>query len=353
MKKKIKIEQETASQNIRLLWSDDIFDKIFSIDGYSFWNCIKDNFSSLIEKRYNEIIHKIIITESFFVGARIDLILDWSHTAIEEKILAQFAKKKKIPILTLQHGIYPTNDKFVRYLPLYQIIPHENKMAIWGNSMMKYILKHGGNENNIINTGSPKHDKFFRVSNQNKENCVLIILSDLYGSNFEGTNSKTKQRLDKYLKMTYDIIKKISNKKIIVKIRPGQSVYDGHQIINELDPNIPTYRTQDIFDVINMCDTVILFNFSTAVLDAMIMKKPTMTILPENQGFEDDVIMKSGATLVVNSLNELETKLVDILTNDKLRKKLVEDGQKIVNEYFINQGNASKELCKFIDSLLD
>lgn len=226
-------------------------------------------------------------------------------------------------------------------------------MAVWGNSMMKYILKHGGNENNIINTGSPKHDKFFMVSNQNKKNCVLIILSDLYGSNFEGTNSKTKQRLDKYLKITHDIIKKISNKKIIVKIRPGQSVYDGHQIINELDPNIPTYRTRDIFDVINMCDTVILFNFSTAVLDAMIMKKPTMTILPENQGFEDDVIMKSGATLVVNNLNELETKLVDILTNNKLRKRLVEDGQKIVNEYFINQGNASNELCKFIDSLLD
>ena len=353
MKEKIKIEQEATSQNIRLLWSNDIFDEIFSINGYSFWNCIKENFSSLIEKRYYEMIHKIILTKSFFSSVQLDLILDWSHTAIEEKIFAHFAKKKNIPIVTLQHGIYPTNEKFVRYLPLYQIIPHENKIAVWGDSMMKYILKHGGIDKSTINIGSPKHDKFFSINNQNKKNCVLIILSDLYGSNFEGTNSKTKQRLDEYLKMTYDTIKKISNKKIIVKIRPGQSVYDGHQRINELDPNIPTYRTQDIFDVINMCDTVILFNFSTVILDAMIMKRPTMTILPENQGFEEDVIMKSGATLMVNNLDELETKLTDILINNELREKLVEDGQKIVNWYFINQGNASKELAKFIDSLLD
>lgn len=353
MKEKIKIEQERITQNIKLLWSDDIFEEIFSINGYSFWNCIKNDFSILIEKRYNELIHKIILTESFFATAQIDLILDWAHAATEEEILSHFAKKKNIPIVTLQHGTYPTNEKFVQYLPLFSPIPHGNMIAVWGSIMMEYILKHGGDQNDIINIGSPKHDKFFMFNNQNRTNCVLIILSDLYGSNFEGTDSKTKQRLDEYLRITYNIIKKISNKKIIVKIRPVQSVYDGHQIINELDPNIPTYRTQDIFDVINMCDTVIAFNFSTAVVDAMILKKPTMTILPENQGFEDDVIMKSGATLVVNNLNELETKLVDILTNDKLRKKLVEDGQKIVNEYFINQGNASKELCRFIDSLLD
>lgn len=353
MKKKIKNEQKIMRQNIESLWSNNVFNEIFSVYGYSFWECIKNDFSILIEKRYNEIIHKIILTESFFANVKIDLILDWSHAATEEKILTHFANKKNIPIVTLQHGTYPTNDEFVRYLPVFQIIPDGNKMALWGNIMMEYILKYGGSKNNLISIGSPKHDKFFMVSNQNKKNCVLIILSDLYHSSFEGTNSKTSQRLDEYVKRAYNIIKKISNKKIIVKIRPVQSSHDGYEIINNLDPNIPTFRTQDIFDVINMCDTVILFNFSTAVLDAMIMKKPTMTILPENQGFEDDVIMKSGATLVVNNLNELETKLVDILTNDKLREKLVEDGQKIVNEYFINQGNASRELCKFIDSLLD
>lgn len=352
MKEKIKTEQKLMRQNIRLLWIEDVFGKKLSINNYSFWNCIKDDFCVLIEKRYNELIHKIILTESFFTDAQIDLILDWSHTATEEKILTHFAKKKNIPIITLQHGTYPTNEKFVQYLPLNPIIPQENKMAVWGSIMMKYILKHGGNQNDIINIGSPKHDKFFIFNNQNATNCVLIILSELYHSNFEGTNSKTIQRLDEYIKMTYNIIKRVSDKKIIIKLRPRQSSYDGHQVINELDPNIPTYRTQDIFDVINMCDTVIVFNFSTAILDAMIMEKPIITILPENQGFEDDTIMKSGGTLVVNNLDELETKLVDILTNDKIRKKLVEDGQKIVSECLINQGNASEELCKFVDSIL-
>ena len=97
---------------------------------------------------------------------------------------------------------------------------------------MEYILKYGGSKNNLISIGSPKHDKFFMVSNQKKKNCVLIILSDLYHSSFEGTNSKTSQRLDEYVKRAYNIIKKISNKKIIVKIRPVQSSHDGYEIIN-------------------------------------------------------------------------------------------------------------------------
>ena len=352
IKVKIKNDQKLMKQNIKLLLSYDIFEKIFSFNNNSFWNCIKDDFYILLEKRYSELIRKIIISELFFDNAHIDLVLDWAHTATEEKILTHFATKKNIPIITLQHGIYPTNEKFGKYLVHIGLIPNGNKIVVWGNAITKYILKYYNNQSHIINIGSPKHDKYFMHNSKNKTNYVLIILSELFHSNFEGTNSKTMQRLDEYIKKTYEIIKKVSNKKIIVKFRSRQSSFDGHQLINDLDPNISTYQSRDIFDVINMCDTVIVFNFSTTILDAMIMKKPTMTILPENQGFEDDVIMKSGATLVVNNLNELETKLVDILTNDKLREKLVEDGQKIVNEYFINQGNASEELCKFFDSIL-
>jgi CDP-glycerol glycerophosphotransferase (TagB/SpsB family) len=212
-------------------------------------------------------------------------------------------------------------------------------------------MEHGGTNDNVISVGSPKHDKFFQHY-QKKASAVLIVVSELYHSNFDGTNIRAIEELDEYVKQLFILIKKLSKKEIILKLRPGQSSYEIQSIVSKLGYKIPIYKTQDIFDVMQMCDTVISMNFSTVVLDAMILKKPTMTILPEKQDYEQDIIMKSGATIIVNKLDELESKLNDILNNEELRQKLVEDGQKIVNKYFVNHGKASVALVKLVSSLL-
>lgn len=341
----------TVNQNLFSLWSKDIFEKIFSVNGNSFWKCIKDDFVRIIENRYPELMNKITLAESLLNNTKIDAILDWAHTATEEKIISVFAHARNIPIITLQHGAYPTNEKFVKYLPFQPIIPSHNKIAVWGNVMKDYVTKYGGTNNNIISIGSPKHDKFFWCEKK-RSNAVLIVVSELYHSNFEGTSIRAFEDLDEYVSQLFVLIKKLSDKKIIMKLRPGQASYDIQSIIDRLGYKIPIYKMQDIFDVMQMCDTVISMNFSTAILDAMILNKPTMTIFPEKQGYEHDVIMKSGATLTVSNIKELESRLKDILTNEELRRKLIKSGQNVVNEYYVNHGKASVELARFISSLL-
>jgi len=313
----------TDNQSLSSLWSNNIFEKIFSVEGNSFWPCIKNDFIRIIENRYRELIQKITLTESLLNGTKIDLILDWAHTATEEKILSALAN----------------------------VIPFKNKIAVWGDTTKNYVMEHGGTNDNVISVGSPKHDKFFQHY-QKKASAVLIVVSELYHSNFDGTNIRAIEELDEYVKQLFILIKKLSKKEIILKLRPGQSSYEIQSTVSKLGYKIPIYKTQDIFDVMQMCDTVISMNFSTVVLDAMILKKPTMTILPEKQDYEQDIIMKSGATIIVNKLDELESKLNDILNNEELRQKLVEDGQKIVNKYFVNHGKASVALVKLVSSLL-
>ena len=337
-----------ASQGLSYLWSNKAFEEIFSVDGRSFWNCIRVDFANVIEKRYFEIIHKVAGAESLLNNVRVDLILDWAHTATEEKIISSLAHAKNIPIITLQHGSYPTNENFSKYLPLQPIIPSENKIAVWGDIMKNYIVKHGGSNDSIIISGSPKHDKFFK-NEKKKSNAVLIVVSELYHSNFEGTDTRIFERLDRYVMQLLILVRKLSDKGIIVKLRPSQTPYDIQATIDMRPPNISVYKTQDIYDVMQMCDTVISMNFSTAVLDAMILDKPTMTILPEKQGYEQDVIMKSDATVTVSNMEELESKLKEFLTDEDLRQKLVKNGQKIVQEYFTNHGKASAELAREIN----
>lgn len=333
------------------LWPNSVFEKIFYADGSSFWSCIKDDFVKIVENRRLELLRKMTAAELLFNSTKIDLILDWAHTATEEKIISALAATRNIPVITLQHGAYPMNEKFVKYLPFHPIIPAKNKIVVWGDMMRSYVIQHGGTDDNVISIGSPKHDKFFQRKQKNVE-AVLIVMSELYHSNFEGTHTKTFEDLNGYVKQLFSLIKKLSKKKIILKLRPVQTSYEIQSIIEKLGYKISIYRTQDIFDVMQICDTVISMNFSTVLLDAMILNKPTMTILPEKQGYEEDLIMKSGATLTVSNMNELGPKLKDILTDEDLRQKLVKNGQKIVSEYFVNHGTASEALAKFISSLL-
>lgn len=341
----------SANQELSSLWSNKAFEGIFSVDSKSFWSCIKNDFTSVIEKRYFELVHKISGVASLFNNAQVDMILDWAHTATEEKIISLLAHEKSIPVITLQHGSYPTNDNFAKYLPMQPIIPSKNKIAVWGDMMKDYIVKHGGVSDNIIITGSPKHDRFFK-NEIKKSNAVLIVVSELYHSNFEGTDTRTFERLDEYVKQLLVLVRKLSDKEIIVKLRPGQASYDIQATIDMHQDKILVYKTQDIYDVMQMCDTVISTNFSTAVLDAMILDKPTMTILPEKQGYEQDTIMKSDATITVNNICELESKLKEFLTDENLRQRLVKNGQKMVQKYYVNHGNASAELARSINSNL-
>jgi len=340
-----------SNQELSSLWCNKVFEEIFSVDSKSFWSCIKNDFTRNIEKRYFELVHKISGVASLFNNAQVDMILDWAHTATEEKIISLLAQEKNIPIITLQHGLYPTNDSFVKYLPIHPIIPSKNKIAVWGDMMKEYIVKHGGLSDNIMITGSPKHDRFFK-NEIKKSNAVLIVASELFHDNFEGTDTRTFERMDKYLKQLLVLVRKLSDKEIIVKLRPGQSSYDIQAIIDMHQDKILVYKTQDIYDVMQNCDTVISMNFSTAVLDAMILDKPTMTILPENQGYDQDAIMNSDATVTVNNVDDLEPKLKEFLTDENLRQRLVKNGQKIVQEYYANHGKASAELVKAINSYL-
>ena len=76
----------------------------------------------------------------------------------------------KIPVILLQHALFPESQKWEKYLPVQAVLPTDGvKVAVWGQSMKNHILKHGINQEEIFITGSPKHDSFFNKKRIKKD----------------------------------------------------------------------------------------------------------------------------------------------------------------------------------------
>lgn len=348
-----KITDETAKlkNKINNLWAkNSILEKIFSIDEISFWEIIKNNFKNMIDERGTEVVKRSILLERFFELSKISVIVEWADTAFEEKIVVHIAKKYEIPILLLQHGTTPLNQKWKKYHHLVPYFPPKGvKSLTWGEPMKEFILKNGFSDSDVISIGSPRHDRFFNRKNIVKNNgTVLVAANGFMQYNFAGNDSRSYDYLDEYTKKICKIIKKISDRKIIVKLHPGQFYYDIKPTINEIDPSISILQNQDIVNLIESCDIMISLNYSTAALDAMILQKPTLTVLPEKQGYEKEEMITMGATLYEPDLSKIEIVLKELLENEEFREKIILRGNNFVRHYLVNPGKSSEEIAQFL-----
>lgn len=346
----IKKKVDNFKKELNTIWSKEhTLEKTFSIDDISFWNAIKEEFIWTVSKRFEESIRRIILLQRLFESVNFKCILEWSHLGIEDKPVLYVANRKKIPIIFLQHGLEVLNPKFEKYIPFLTILPsYGAKEAVWGNIMKKNIIEHKIKPEEVLETGSPRHDIFFKRKNNKKINTVLITVSPFLHFNFAGTDTRSFDYLEECIKKIIYSIKKISNKRIIIKLHPARFYYDIKSLLHRIDPSITIYQNQNIVDLIESCDIMISLNYTTALLEAMILNKPTMLVETEKQNIGDEIMFKRKASLCVSDINEIEPKLNDIILNDKIRKELIQKGQEFINDYFVNHGISSAYLANII-----
>ena len=106
-------------------------------------------------------------------------------------------------------------------------------------------------------------------------------------------------------------------------------------------------------NIILDCDLVISLNFSTVILDAMILNKPTVTILPDEQGYELTPVIKTNSTLSISDIDTLETNLINLFNDETLQSELIKRGNQFVENFFAHKGNSSNILARFCDEIVD
>ena len=349
---KIQSEINTVKTKLKNLWNNDsIFNEVFYIEGYSFWNAIKENFSNLITVRFIESVERFILLNELFKNLNTSCILEWAHVGLEDKMLISIANKEKIPNMFLQHGLYIQNIKFDKYIPILPILPSNgSKHVVWGKILQEFIIKHGAKQEEIIMIGSPRHDKFFNKKHKENSNQILLAANGLFHNNCQGADTRAFIRMENFVRKILETIKRYPDKKIIIKLHPGKVSFDIKPLIQEIDPTIQIYQNENIMDLLENCDSMISLNYSTAILDAMILQKPTLVLLPEKQNFENEIPIKNNTVLSTSDENQIESMINDLLYNKEIRDELIRKGNDFVNNYITNQGNASEKLAEILES---
>ena len=348
-KNKNKLEQKILNKKLeQMLNNENSIKNIFSHDQESFWNIIKEEFSEIIINRFSESIERLILIDKMFNEMNIKSVLDWAHTGMEEKEISFLANKRGISIYCLQHGIMTLNTKFEKYHSIMPVLPSNNsKMLVWGKIMENYLLDRKIDSKQITIVGSPRHDRFFKKKISKNNNTILIASNLFFHANFDGNDTRAIERFELFLKETLKYIKKNSKKKPIIKLHATE-YFNISPIIKKIDPSIPIYQHQDILELLESCEILISLNYSTILLDGLILNKPTLVFLPEKQNFEEEEIIKQNAVLSVSNISELEIKMKQIMFDENIRINLIKNGKLFIEKYFSFQGNS----CEILKSKL-
>ena len=342
------------NNNLNDLWEKRFFSDQFCFFNLNFWDLIKDNFLTFCKNRMAEAIQDIEFGNNMMKKENFAMVLVWGYALQFEKTMLLLAKKMAIPSLTLQDGVkggveYKKFGK--RYSPENFEI-ESNFIASWGKlSKTNYYPKYGIEPERIIEIGSPRYDNLFKIQHKNyPTNNVLLATSGLATSYSENNNISTVKKYEDFIKEICVAIKKFPDKNLIVKLHPfADEIIDVPSVIRQIDKDIKILKNENIQQLIKNSDLVISTH-STVILEAMILGKPTLVINPVCGVVESDDLpyIKSGATLGVDNPNEIEIVLEKFFSNEQIQENILLNSKKFIDEYLANQGNASKELSKFI-----
>ena len=341
-------------KNLRNLFLlENEFQNFFKLENYEIWNTIKNTFSSKCSSRFIESIERLILLNNFLEKNNISVILEWAETGQEEKEILNLSNQKKIPSILLQHGMSPQSEnwnKFARFLGYFSFPFMSNYQAIWGDITKKFALQNNHNSNDLFVVGSPRHDDFFNYSSSHKPSQkILLAITSPSGIFTDGTMSDVYLNFENFVKEVYRVSKKL-NKLLVIRPHPQtDSLTNTISLIKEIDKKLPIYLNSDIINLIDSCDLVITFNNSTIAVESLILNKPTISLQIEKWPI-DSPIVKSNSIISISKIEEVEDVISKIFSDNDFKINLLKNGKEFLNQYFSNQGSASRKLSELINN---
>ena len=339
---------------------DNIFDNetqlenLFSINQISFWSSIQNSFKKICYSRFSESISRIILFEKFFTNFKTSVILEWAETGQEEKDCLYVSKNFNIPSVMLQHARMPISSMwkpFGKFLGYFTDPLLSTKQAVWGDSTQNYAISCGHKKENVIITGSPRHDKFFNYSSKpNKKGIILFATTGWAGVATETSTVRSMMQFENFVKTVFDVMKKFPEKQLIIKPHPhSENLVHALSIFKKLDPKIQVLPNANLTELIDSSEIVITFTNSTIALESIILGKPTMSLQIENWA-KDEEIAKMNAVYSIYEENEIEEGIKKLLYDEDFKKELQANAKNFLNQYMKFQGESSRKLAEELNN---
>jgi len=336
----------------KLLSKEKFLTDFFSIDDLSFWNCIKPILIELCQKRFHEAIIEIEITKQLFEKYNFKSVVVWSESGFNEQIVIHVAKKFKIPVVLIQHGMSWETPEIKRVKDFDGVSPiKSDKFLVWGNILNDFSKQCGVSPSKLEILGSPQYDKIFRKIKSKSllsEDFILLATSSPVKNNVHDLKIKTISEYEHTIQKICEIISK-QNEKLVIKVHPFQDESDLKNIIKNFNHEITILKSGNILPLIESCKLLITIDLSTTILEAQILQKPIISVSVKDYGYGKAVVFSSGSCLEIN-IDNLNSIIDNIFNNQEFRNNLIQKGNTFVNSYLSHQGTSSKDILKFLEN---
>lgn len=339
-----------------LLLNESFFERFFSLNGQIFWNIIKNDFIQIFTRNYNTAIQNVTKVKLLFKKYPFSYIILRSECDPLDLVIINLSKKFGIKIGLFQHALYNDDlqnsnyyafksDQFHRVLPLYS-----DNFLIWDKLTQNHALKHGVDSKKIIPIGNPFFDIFFdddkNTANLKNEFILLAITPYTNQNQTRELSTKIQIEYETTIEQICQIITKM-NKKLLIKIHHGS--FFEQKNIKKINPNIVVETTGSFYQYAKNCELLICLDMSTAILDAMLLKKPVVSILIRDKDSHSEIFENNYT--VKTEISDLEHVLTNLIHDEKFKKSCIEQGEKFIHDYLLNPGHSTKTLLDFLSNM--
>ena len=338
----LKIESTLKNESLKL-------SKIFSYEGIKFHNILIDLFIGILRDRLEEYLIQILVSEKLDKSDNVIAAITLNLSGETEKSFSKVIKK--FPIILLQHAFsnYTKPLMFLDVLDDFRFF--KDKVAVYGRVLQEYLLSTNLiPEDKIIISGSPKYDSFKPITKKSgKKKIILVTLRPII-SHVEGIKMELYKRYETAINSIIESCDDLSDNEIIFKLHPQQNHNNQFlkDVIKQKNAGAKIIQTASIKKLLVDCDLHINlapdnFDISSVVLEAMILKRPTLNIQLQSTPFEFGII-KENAIRTIMYDSDIKQEISELIFNEEKINQLLKKSAVYLTKYISNQGNASKIL---------
>ena len=314
---------------------------------------IQNKIIKIISQRLEEYLFQILISEKIKTMNNIKSIIVLNFSGETEKTFSK--TQDKIPIILLQHAFANYLEPISHFdmLDDYHLI--KNKIAVWGEIVKNYLIEiRKIPENKIIISVSPKYDSYLNSLNYTNDKKIILVTLRPIIFHMEGMRIKLFERYEKIIQELFVIFQDIDDVEILFKLHPQQNLTNQF-ITNMIKTNkkFKILQFNPIKELLSNCNIHINiapenFDASSVILEAMILKKPTLNIQLQKNDF-NFTFNTCNAIKSVSYDSDIKNAILDLLNNSK-KDNLIENSQIYLSKYMKHMGTASKKLVDEIET---
>jgi len=274
------------------------------------------------------------------------IILVITDATFFERAAIYAGRRLNIPSVRLQIGLIGSQHDQCNFLV--------DKMAISGEVTKEVLINICGfDPGKLVITGAPTYDRLVNADQNfhKKEICKKLNIDPDKKIIVFATENLSPKKNTALVTIVCKAIRDCHDVQLVIKVHPGESDCSTYKkIARDKDVNCLVIQDVDIHEILYISDLLITY-FSATGLEAMILKKPLITLNPFTENDPVDYA-KSGAALITRNEKELKEAVNNMLYNETARKKLAQHREKYVyKQAYTQDGKATTRAVDLIEKM--